>query len=370
VAPKVSDFGLAHHDSGDEDLELTLSGARLGTPSYMAPEQAAGRRGAVGPAADVYALGAILYEMLTGRPPFRGESAADTERQVIADDPVPPARLNPRVPRDLETVCLKCLAKEPARRYASAAALVEDLGRFGRGEPVAARRAGRVVRAAKWARRRPAAAALWAGAALVALAVSGGALWWASDRAAVARAVAGDLGVAERLQRASHWSEANAVLDRAEMRLDGRRLGDLPARLHRARRDAQLIARLDDVRTERVKFAYGPTGNTANNAYEAALRDAGFFDDDSGAVAARIRASNVNRAVADAVYDWCRRVNMWIPGRTEWLWAVARQADASRDPAGWRQRALDPATWRNPAALPARACCCRRRSRICTGRPR
>ncbi|HEX8915953.1 MAG TPA: serine/threonine-protein kinase, partial [Humisphaera sp.] len=122
--PKVSDFGLAMQaDGGDEGgPSLTLSGARMGTPSYMSPEQAAGRRAAVGPATDVYALGAVLYEMLTGRPPFRGESVAETERQVIADDPVPPSKLSPRTPRDLETVCLKCLAKDPARRYASAAA--------------------------------------------------------------------------------------------------------------------------------------------------------------------------------------------------------------------------------------------------------
>ena len=116
--PKVTDFGLARRLEGDG--ELTLSGTPVGTPSYMAPEQARGDKRATGPATDVYALGAILYELLTGRPPFRAESATATLQQVVADEPVPPSRLNPQVPRDLATICLKCLSKEPHRRYARA----------------------------------------------------------------------------------------------------------------------------------------------------------------------------------------------------------------------------------------------------------
>ena len=128
--PKVADFGLARHFDGKP--ALTLSGARVGTPSYMAPEQVTGKAGAIGPATDIYALGAMLYEMLTGRPPFRGETAAETERQVVHDEPVSPSRLNTKVPRDLATICLKCLHKEPERRYTSAAELAEDLRRYER----------------------------------------------------------------------------------------------------------------------------------------------------------------------------------------------------------------------------------------------
>jgi WD40 repeat protein len=160
-APKITDFGLAKIVIGGGDLR-TQTGELLGTPSYMAPEQAASRHEAIGAATDVYALGAILYDVLTGRPPFKAESPLETLRQVTNDEPVPPSRLRPRLPGDLETICLKCLRKEPAQRYPSATALADDLERFLHGRPIRARRSGRAERAWRWCRRNRAVASLLA----------------------------------------------------------------------------------------------------------------------------------------------------------------------------------------------------------------
>lgn len=150
--PKITDFGLAKH----LDIQSqTRTGAIMGTPSYMAPEQAEGRAHAIGPATDVYGLGAILYELLTGRPPFESDSSLTTIRRLLDDEPVSPSQLQPKVPRDLETICLKCLEKDPARRYASAESLAEDLQRFLSNQPIEARPIGWWGRSVKWMRRNP-----------------------------------------------------------------------------------------------------------------------------------------------------------------------------------------------------------------------
>jgi tetratricopeptide (TPR) repeat protein/tRNA A-37 threonylcarbamoyl transferase component Bud32 len=154
--PKIADFGLAKRI--DVELEKTQTGALLGTPSHMAPEQAAGRAGEIGPTTDVHALGTILYEMLTGRPPHRGTTVLETLEQVRSHETVAPSRLQPRIPRDLDTICLKCLEKEPRKRYASAAALADDLHRFLAGEPIQARPMSALEHGVRWARRRPALA--------------------------------------------------------------------------------------------------------------------------------------------------------------------------------------------------------------------
>ena len=174
----VTDFGLAKRIGGD--IELTTSGAPLGTPAYMSPEQARGLRGTVTTATDVYGLGAVLYAMLTGRPPFGGSSILETLEAVKERSPEPPRRLNPGIPADLETVCLKCLEKRPEARYASAQALAADLRAWLAGEPITARPVGRLERAQRWCRRKPAQAALLF--VLAALAIGGPLVAWQQAR--------------------------------------------------------------------------------------------------------------------------------------------------------------------------------------------
>jgi WD40 repeat protein len=196
--PKIADFGLAKWLGVERGL--TASGMMAGTPGYMAPEQAGGGR-KVGPAADVYGLGAILYELLTGRPPFLGSTQLETLSHVLEQEPVPPRQLQPRTPRDLNVICLRCLEKDPGRRFPSALALAEDLARFRGGEPVLSRPVGLRERAWKWARRRPALAGLLLGLVLVTV------LGLAGVSAALVYALAG-------------WSEADAQRQSARQERD------------------------------------------------------------------------------------------------------------------------------------------------------
>ncbi|MCB9584743.1 MAG: protein kinase [Polyangiaceae bacterium] len=171
--PKITDFGIARRLDADRQ---TKTGNILGTPSYMAPEQALGKNDEIGPAADIYSLGAMLYDMLTGRPPFEAATTLDTLMQAVTRDPIPPRMLQPSIPLDIDVICLKCLEKKPERRYASAEALADDLQRLLRGEPIHARPIGRLERALRWSKRKPALATLMAVSvvALVALITTGG----------------------------------------------------------------------------------------------------------------------------------------------------------------------------------------------------
>ena len=164
--PYVTDFGLTRRVAGESGL--TRTGTIVGTPSYMAPEQASGQRGVLTVRADVYSLGAIFYELLTGQPPFRAATVMETVVQVLEQEPTPPRRIRPEVPRDLELICLKCLEKAPEARYPTAAALADDLDRFLRDEDVTARHAGTWLRLRRWGRREPALAFRLAGLGLIA----------------------------------------------------------------------------------------------------------------------------------------------------------------------------------------------------------
>jgi serine/threonine protein kinase/tetratricopeptide (TPR) repeat protein len=217
-APKVTDFGLAKFVTG---RSLTRTGDVLGTPSYMAPEQATGKSPATR-AVDVYGLGAILYEVLTGRPPFLAETAVATVRQVVESDPLPPRRLHSLAPRDLETICLKCLRKEPGRRYASAQELADDLGRFQRGEPIRARPVGKGERLLGWCRRKPLVAGLVAALAFVSVAALGGIVWqWhlAREKADEAERIAADVKREHDAARMAK-EQADRNLARLQKRVD------------------------------------------------------------------------------------------------------------------------------------------------------
>ncbi len=355
--PKITDFGLARRL---EDVSgLTVSGTPVGTPSYMAPEQAIGKGRTIGPATDIYALGAILYEMLTGRPPFQAETALETQQQVIHQEPVPPSRLNGRVPRDLETICLKCLHKEPGRRYASAAALADDLRRFGEGRPIQARPVGRGERLWRWGRRNPTAAALLATAlALVGLA-SGGGVWLLQQRAErrveVARLDA-DLRneirtavvQAASLRKGFHFREARELLEQARQRQEPAGPNDLRRQVDQGLADLDLAEHLDKARIHwatLVEHEFKPTGSEA--LYESAFAAAGLGreGDDVKGMAARVRDSAASAEIIAALDDWAS-ITPDLQRRA-WLLAVAREAD--QNPA--RNRVRQPELWRDRAWL-------------------
>ena len=366
--PKITDFGLARHLH--ETGGLTFTGAALGTPGYMAPEQADRRVGEIGPAADVYALGAILYKLLTGRPPFQAETTASTIRQLLFNEPLPVSKLNPSIPRDLETICLKCLSKEPEGRYATAASLADDVRRFERGEPIVARPVGRLGRVVQWARRRPALAVALATGMMLAFALVATVLWWQVQRTALeATAVAyaeADLSESDRLRDKGEFGAAAAVLERAKDRLREFVPPELAERLSAAFDNLELVTRLDEIRLERalikppagllsalvVPIAEGDGQKSRGDSlsarhYEQAFRKAriGAQVDNLANVAAHVQASRVSAALVSALDDWAAcAVNR---EQQAWILEVARRAD----PDPWRDRVRDPKTWENSDVL-------------------
>ena len=300
--PKIGDFGLARHL--EVGPSLTQSGAAVGTPSYMAPEQARGKSGEAGPAADLYALGAVLYELLTGRPPFRAESASETLHQVITRDPVPPSRLNAKVPRDLETICLKCLRKEPQLRYAGAAALAEDLRRFLGGETIAARPENWLQRLARRVRRRPAFSASIAAGTLLAMTTAGGGLWLMTERASTMRAADQDLREMDRWLEKSSWREAGAALERAKGRLGDRGSAEIRRRLDQGSRDLGLVADLEEIRLRLSRNS--PVPLSPERLYAEAFRNYGLdlMVLEPAEAAAAIRNSAIRDTLLEFLHDW------------------------------------------------------------------
>jgi serine/threonine-protein kinase len=363
--PKIADFGIARRLEGTEGPNLTLEGTPIGTASYMAPEQALGVTAA--PAdlcarVDVYALGAILYESLTGRPPFRAATAAETVQQVISQEPAPPSRLNDKVPRDLETICLKCLHKEPGRRYASAAELADDLRRFGEGRPIQARPLGWGARFWRWCRRNPMAAALVATALVLVGVASGGGVWFVQQRAERrAEAAQRDLELrneigtavaqAVNLRQGFHFHEARELLEQARQRLEPAGPDDLRRQAEQCRADLDLAELLDAARLARLQAAAVVGGRfdpaRVEPQYASAFAEAGLGreGDDSEAVAARVRESAVRAEIVAALDDWASITP--DRGRRAWLLAVARKADP--DPA--RDRLRQPELWEDGVRL-------------------
>ncbi|MBL8823192.1 MAG: protein kinase [Planctomycetia bacterium] len=345
---KITDFGLARKLSNDSDL--TMSGAKLGTPSYMAPEQALGQPNSICPTVDIYALGAILYEMLTGRPPFRGETASETERQVISEEPVLPSRLNPRVPKDLETIALKCIRKNPDHRYRSANELSDDLHRFLRCEPIHARPVGRTERTWRWIHRHPSTTGLILTAVLLCV-IALGALWREQEYRVRHRAESARwtdrLAYMSRLQQENRFAEARAVLQDAHT--DDPELQD---KIEQARSQLSLVEELDSVRLGRDRLQDNGNINYAASSkqYEAIFlnADLGTYQDDPEITADKMLHSPVRKALVAALDDWAACAEK---KERDWVLRVARRLD----PDPWRDRIRDTDGWAKKENFPALA---------------
>jgi serine/threonine-protein kinase len=365
--PKISDFGLVHPMEAERDI--TRTGARIGTPGYMAPEQARGDVNAVGPAVDIYALGAVLYEMLTGHLPFEGESLAEVERKLLTEDPPAPSRWLPKVPRDLETICLKCLQKSPARRYASAQDLADDLHRYLDGKPVTARPIGSLERTWKFARRRPTLTTLLA-LSLVSLgaAIGTGVVLWqqarergletALRRERARQAVEDGIDHALKAAKAERLSEAGVILAEAEKHFANADSDELGQRLARAEAELKLAQELDRVRhaviiasTEKNYQEVEPTDyKRLATDYGKAFASGGFdLDADPAITASQVGRLALAPTVLAALDEWAL-AEFFLNRKTEQrkLLQIAQLADPQPI---WGDRFRDPDAWDNRQKL-------------------
>jgi eukaryotic-like serine/threonine-protein kinase len=337
--PKIADFGLARRIV--DDAGLTQSGAKVGTPSYMSPEQARGDR-AIGVATDVYSLGAVLYEMLTGRPPFRADTATATVRQILDEEPARPSRLNARVPRDLETICMHCLQKESRRRYATAADLAADLARFLSDEPIAARPTSAFERGLRWVRRNPSRATAVVLGLTLALLLSGGWLWLTARGVAVTSAIESDLLAVQRLERDGDWAAAEATLHRVHLSFPDELSARLATRVDRADRDLALVRLLEFIALDRANDGNTDFGRArTDQAYAKAFGQAGLgtVGKEPAVFGDAVAASDIRRSLISALDSW----SFGVGDRSlcEWLLAAARRAD----PDPWRDQVRSFATW-------------------------
>jgi serine/threonine-protein kinase len=347
VVPKVTDFGLALLEGGEP---LTSTGLVMGTPAYMAPEQAHGDRARVGPATDVHALGVILYELLTGRPPFHSDDPMTVLMAVAAADPRAPRRLRRQVPRDLDTVCMKCLEKEPGKRYPSAAALADDLARWLEDKPILAQRPGFMQVAARWARRHK--AVVWAAAVvLLVVAVIGGGvgLREVQKRARAEGEAHAALTEALELRQQQKWPEALSAVRRAKGVLAGVWVDEaLRQEVEELHRDVDMALRLQEARLLGTAVKHGHFDMDAvSAAYEEAFAWYGLRLEsvDPQQAGQFIRSRSIGLQLAAALDDWASCREWGSKGRSQLL-AIARVAD----PDPWRDRLRDALERQGPRA--------------------
>ena len=331
-----------------ESLDPTRVGAHYGTPAYMSPEQAEGHADRVGPASDIYSLGATLYTLLVGRPPIEGSDLHAVLGKARAGDWLPPRQRDRTIPASLDAVCRKAMARKPEERYPTALALAADIEHWLADEPVSAYREPRMARVGRWMRRhKPLTAAVAAMVLAVLLLGSGGAWWLTRQQARQRRGVETALAEVAQLQQQARWAEARAVLEQTESRLGEIGSQHLRGRLEQARRELELVARLDAIRLNRVTLVEGQFDTAmADREYAVAFREAGLGEvgEDPAAVAARVVNSAVIGVLVATLDDWA---DCATGARRNWVLEVARKAD----PDPWRDRVRDPAVWRDADAL-------------------